>query len=83
MREVLKDQLNLFSNNEALKAGDFTFAMEQICTYLLDFEDMEDRVLPIATLMEYVGSDITFSHEILIKARIFKGLALAELGYID
>ena len=67
MREILKGQLTLFSNKEALSAGDFTFAMEQICTYLIDFEDFE-KVIPIATLMEFIGSDITFSYETLMKA---------------
>jgi hypothetical protein len=68
MRETLKESmLSLFSNREALNAGDLTLAMETICTYLIDFEDYS-KVLPIATLMEYVASDLTFSHETLIKA---------------
>ena len=82
MREILKGELNLFDNKDALNSGDLIFALESVSTYLIDFEEYE-KVLPVATLMEYVSSDICYSHESLIKSRIFKGIALAELGYID
>jgi len=82
MKEMLKGQLGLFENKEALNAGDLIFSLDQISTYLVDFEEYE-KVLPVATLMEYLSGDVCFSHESLIKSRIYKGIALAELGYID
>ena len=74
--------MSLFENKEALNSGDLVSALETISVYLIDFEDFE-KVLPVASLMEYVASDVCYSHESLIKARVYKGISLAELGYID
>ena len=41
------------------------------------------QVLPLASLMEYIALNITKSSILVVKARVFKALALTELGYIN
>ena len=49
---------------------------------LIDYE-MYERVLPLATLMNYTATDIVKSTSYIIKARVLKGIALSCLGYFS
>jgi hypothetical protein len=53
-----------------------------ICEMLIDYE-MYERVLPWATLMNYVATDVVKTPPYMIKARVLKGIALWNLGYIS
>ena len=39
--------------------------------------------MPLASLMEYLATDITKSKILAVKARILKAIALTEIGYIN
>ncbi len=45
--------------------------------------DLFEKAIPLATLMEYIASDITRSKVLTVKARLLKALALTEIGYIN
>jgi hypothetical protein len=42
-----------------------------------------EKALPLASLMEYIASEVTKSKVLTIKARILKAIALVEIGYIN
>jgi hypothetical protein len=52
------------------------------CQQLLDAE-LYDKALPLASLMEYIASEISRSKVLTVKARLLKALALTEIGYLN
>jgi hypothetical protein len=49
---------------------------------LLD-ANLPDKALPLASLMEFIASDISRSKILTVKARILKALALTDIGYLN
>ncbi len=45
--------------------------------------DLFEKALPLASLMEYIASDIARSKVLTVKARLMKAIALTEIGYIN
>ena len=54
-----------------------------VATQALIDDDLFDKALPLAALMEYTASDITRSKILTVKARLMRATALVELGYIN
>jgi hypothetical protein len=71
----------LFTDRQALSPSDLIYGLEIVCQFLIDYE-MYEKVLPLATLMDFVSTDLTKSTHYMIKARIFKSLVQCRLGYI-
>lgn len=44
---------------------------------------MFEKALPVASLMEYISSDICKSKIMVAKSRTLKAIALTEIGYIN
>ena len=74
MKEFLPD-IGLFADKYALQPVDLLNRLDIISEMLIDYE-MYERVLPLATLMNYASTDIFKSTSYMIKARIFKGITL-------
>ena len=79
MKEFLPD-IFLLSDKQALQPVDLLSGLDIISEILIDYE-MYERVLPLATLMNYTATDIVKSTPYMIKAGVLKGIALSCLGY--
>ena len=79
MKEFLPD-IDLLADKQALQPFDLLNGLDIILEMLIDYE-MYERVLPLATLMNNAATDIVKSTPNMIKARVFKGIALSCLGY--
>jgi hypothetical protein len=44
---------------------------------------MHEKALPLLSFMEYLALEVTKSKVLVAKARSLKGIALAEIGYIN
>jgi hypothetical protein len=81
MKEFLPD-ITLLSDRQVLLPMDLLSGLDMMAEMLIDYE-MYERVLPIATLMNYVATDIVKTTPYMVKARILKGIAMCNLGYIS
>jgi hypothetical protein len=45
--------------------------------------ELYEKALPLASLMEYIASEISRSKVLTVKARLLKALALTEIGYLN
>jgi len=45
--------------------------------------DLFEKALPLASLMEYIACDIAKSKVLTVKSRLFKIIALIEIGYLN
>jgi hypothetical protein len=81
MREFLPD-ISLLSDRNTLQPMDLLNGLEMMSEMLIDYE-MYERVLPLATLMNYVATDLVKTTPYMIKARVLKGIACCHLGYIS
>jgi hypothetical protein len=45
--------------------------------------ELYDKALPLASLMEYIASEISRSKVLTVKARLLKALMLTEIGYLN
>jgi hypothetical protein len=45
--------------------------------------ELYDKTLPLASLMDYIASEISRSMFLTVKARLLKALALTEIGYLS
>lgn len=81
MKEFLPDS-DLLSDKQVILPIDLLSGLDMICEMLLDYGFYE-RVLPCATLMNYVATDVVKTIPYMIKAKILKGIALCNLGYIS
>ena len=44
---------------------------------------MYEKAMPMASVMEYIASEITRSKLLTVKARVMKAIALTEIGYVN
>lgn len=80
MREFLSDQL--FADKYILTPSEILHTIGVATQALID-ADLFEKALPLASLMEYIASDITKSRVLTVKARLLKAIALIEIGYIN
>ncbi len=69
MREYLNEQL--FNDKYMLTPSEMLHTIGVALQALIDSE-LYDKVLPLASLMEYIACDIVKSKVLTVKARIFK-----------
>lgn len=81
MKEFLPE-CDLIGEKQVLLPSDLLTGLEIICEMLLDY-GLYERILPCATMMNYVATDIVKSIPYMIKAKALKGIALSNLGYIS
>ncbi|CAI2384889.1 unnamed protein product [Moneuplotes crassus] len=81
MTEFIK-KIEIIEDNQAFTYNELIFALEITCDVLID-HDAYTQVLPLLCLMEHISVDIIKSVPNMIKSRIMKSIALAELGYIN
>ena len=81
MREFLPE-INLLIDKQVMQPMDLLNGLEMMSEMLIDYE-MYERVLPLATLMNYVATDLVKTTPYMIKSRVLKGIALCHLGYIS
>lgn len=74
MKKLLPD-VDLLSDPQPLQPIDLLNGLEIIQEMLIDYE-MYEKVLPLATLMNYVATDLVKSTPYMVKARVLKGIAL-------
>jgi len=79
-REFLGE--DLFSDKYVLTASDLIYTLSVAAQSLID-SDLFEKALPLLSLMEYLASDIVKSKVLTLKARILKGIALVEIGYLN
>jgi hypothetical protein len=80
VREFLSDQL--FMDKYILSPSDLMHSLGVAAQNLID-SDMFEKALPVASLLEYLSSDICRSKVLTAKARLLKAIALTEIGYIN
>lgn len=81
MKEFLPE-ITLLMDRQVLQPMDLLNGLEMMSEMLIDYE-MYERVLPLATLMNYVATDLVKTVPYMVKARVLKGIALCHLGYIS
>ena len=80
LREFLNEQL--FVDKYIITPSELLHTLGVTIQSLLD-ADLFEKVIPLASLMEYIASDIAKSKVLTVKARILKAIALTEIGYIN
>jgi len=81
LTEINKNS-SLFTSRDNLKPTDLLISLLDISETLIAYNDFE-LVLPILALAEHISCDIIKSTNYLLKVRILKTIALAELGLIS
>jgi len=81
MKEFLPD-ITLLTEKQMIKPVDLLSGLDIMSEMLIDYQ-LYSRVLPLATLMNYVATDLVKTISFSIKARVLKGIALCHLGYIS
>jgi hypothetical protein len=74
-------EIKLMADTKVLKPVDLLMALEMMSEMLIDYE-MYERVLPLATIMVYVATDLVESNPYVVKGKILKAIACCHLGYI-
>jgi hypothetical protein len=80
MKEFLPN-IALMTDRQVMQPIDLLSGLDMMSEMLIDYE-LYEKVLPCATLMNYVASDIAKTPSYVVKARVLKGIALCNLGYI-
>jgi hypothetical protein len=80
MKEFLPN-ISLMTDRQVMQPIDLLSGLDMMSEMLIDYE-LYEKVLPCATLMNYVASDIAKTPSYVVKARVLKGVALCNLGYI-
>ena len=78
----INKNINLFNSRDNLKPTDLLISLIDLSEILLSYNDCE-LVLPILALAEHISCDLIKSTNYLLKIRILKTTALAELGLIS
>lgn len=73
---------NLFTSRDNLKPTDLLISLIDLSEILISYNDYE-LVLPVLALAEHIACDVIKSTNYLMKIRILKTIALAELGLIS
>ena len=81
MKEFLPDT-ELLSDKQVILPIDLLSGLDIMCEMLLDY-GLYERILPCATLMNYVATDVVKTIPYMVKAKVLKGIALCNLGYIS
>lgn len=72
----------LFTDQHVLQPSELLHTIAVSTQSLVD-EGLYHKALPLATLMEFVASEVTRSKILTVKARLLKASALVELGHIN
>ncbi len=81
LTEINKNS-NLFTSNDNLKPTDLLISLIDLSEVLIAYNDYE-LVLPVLALAEHISCDVIKSTNYLMKTRILKTIALADLGLIS
>lgn len=73
---------DLFTDQHVLQPSELLHTLGVSTQALID-DDLFEKALPLAALMEYLASEITRSKILTVKARLMRATALVELGYIN
>ena len=80
IREFLNE--HLFVDKYILTPSELLHTLGSAAQSLVD-ADLHDKALPLASLMEYISTDIVRSRMLTMKARLLKAVALTEIGYLN
>ena len=72
---------DLFRDQFILVPSEFLHALNVTSQSLID-QELFERALPLAALMEWIAKEVTISKLLTFKARLIRAVALTELGYI-
>jgi len=74
--------VNLYELSEDIKLSELVLALQDLGTNLVNAEFYSDS-LPLFTFMEYLSADYLWDKSLTLKARVYKAIALAHLGYVN
>ena len=80
VREFLDEQL--FVDKYVVTPSELVHTIGYTCQQLVDSE-MYEKAMPMASVMEYIASEVTRSKVLTVKARVTKAIAMTEIGYIN
>jgi len=80
-RDILTGR-DLFSDENIINSSVLISALQKMSFKLLDREEFA-KALPLLTFFEYIALEVVQSDKLVAQARLMKGVALANLGYIN